>query len=110
VIRFEGDSSFGWVCNSPSSHQLRYAQTPLSSPWKAHDILDTRPAKGRGRVVAEGLFGELRMKERIGRLNRTGIDVNILIEYLTKLGDPYAIELLYLLDEEEQWARLLEYT
>jgi hypothetical protein len=60
--------------------------------------------------IAKGILTELRMAQRINRLRRLSVNIDLLMEHLTELGDPYAIELLYLLDTEEGWKRLLQNT
>jgi tetratricopeptide (TPR) repeat protein len=59
------------------------------------------------RSVVNGLLSELVIERRAKRLEAKGIDIQSLIDKMTELGDPLAIELLYLLDREEDFQDLL---
>lgn len=59
------------------------------------------------RIVANGLLNELVVRQRAELLRVKGVEVTALLEHLTRLGDPLAIELLYLLDDETDLADLV---
>jgi len=59
------------------------------------------------RIVADGLLNELVMERRAKRLEAKGVDIQSLVGKMTELGDPLAIELLYLLDSERDFKDLL---
>jgi hypothetical protein len=56
--------------------------------------------------IAKGLQKEYWIREGLEILRRWGIDINMLFEELTERRDPFAIEYLYLLENQGDWKRL----
>jgi hypothetical protein len=72
----------------------------LSDSWKNLDPQEMR-------LIAEKLLGEKWVGERAETIRSRGVDQHQLFDEMTRLGDPFAIEVLYELEDSSELERLL---